>query len=107
VNRWGFCDGILAPPKLQADHADRACRAALAMRSAIAAGKAVRGSEGKAPARLRVGIHTGSAVVGNIGPSERINYTVVGDTANFAQRCEPHPSGVTILLSSRNPFGPQ
>jgi adenylate cyclase len=59
------------PPKLQADHADRACRAALAMRSAIAAGKAVRGSEGKAPARLRVGIHTGSAVVNDREVSKR------------------------------------
>jgi adenylate cyclase len=52
-------------PELQADHADRACCAALAIRAAIDSGNAVRASEGKASVRLRVGIHTGLAVVGN------------------------------------------
>ncbi len=40
------------------------------------------------PVRIRVGIHTGSAVVGNIGAPGRINYTLVGDVANTAQRIE-------------------
>ena len=42
----------------------------------------------KAPIRLRIGVHTGPLVVGNIGAPGRINYTVVGDTVNVAQRLE-------------------
>lgn len=38
--------------------------------------------------RIRVGIHTGPTMVGNIGAPGRINYTLVGDTVNTAQRIE-------------------
>jgi class 3 adenylate cyclase len=35
-----------------------------------------------------VGVHTGPTIVGNIGAPGRINYTIVGDTVNMAQRIE-------------------
>jgi class 3 adenylate cyclase len=35
-----------------------------------------------------VGVHTGLTIVGNIGAPGRINYTIVGDTVNMAQRIE-------------------
>jgi len=41
-----------------------------------------------APIRLRIGLHSGPAVVGNIGAPGRVNFTVVGDTVNVAQRFE-------------------
>lgn len=45
-------------------------------------------SEGKQPFQTRIGIHYGEAIVGNIGSSERINYTAVGDSINLASRLE-------------------
>ncbi len=40
------------------------------------------------PLHVRLGIHTGRVVAGNIGAPGRINYTVVGDTVNVANRLE-------------------
>jgi class 3 adenylate cyclase len=68
----------------QADHAARAARAARAVARAIRADNAGR----TPPVRMRIGIHSGPVVVGNIGTPTRMNYTVVGDTVNTAQRLE-------------------
>ena len=67
---------------------ERACRAALAIRRAITQDNEHRSRRGDAPIRVRIGIHTGPAIVGNIGAPGRINYTLVGDTVNIAQRLE-------------------
>jgi adenylate cyclase len=69
-------------------HATHACRAVLAIGKAVAADNARRAMLGKPLLRMRVGIHSGPVVVGNIGAPGRINYTVVGDTVNTAQRLE-------------------
>lgn len=78
---WG---GIRPMP----DHADAACRAALEIARLLRADNERRRGEGLAPVRLRIGLHSGPAVVGNIGAPGRVNYTVVGDTVNVAQRLE-------------------
>lgn len=70
------------------DHADAACRAALEIARLVRADNDRRRAEGLAPVRVRVGLHSGPAVVGNIGAPGRVNYTVVGDTVNVAQRLE-------------------
>ncbi|RWO18261.1 MAG: adenylate/guanylate cyclase domain-containing protein, partial [Mesorhizobium sp.] len=44
--------------------------------------------EGRPPLHVRIGIHTGSVIVGNIGASDRVNYTIVGDTVNVSQRLQ-------------------
>jgi adenylate cyclase len=85
----------------QADHAARAARAASAIVRAIRQDNARR----MPPVRMRIGIHSGPVVVGNIGTPTRMNYTVVGDTVNTAQRLENlakellPDADVAILLS--------
>ncbi len=78
---WG------APAALP-DHAERACRAALAVRRAVMADNEARAARGEPPVRLRIGIHTGRAIAGNIGAPGRINYTLIGDMVNVAHRLE-------------------
>ncbi|GAB4512596.1 MAG: hypothetical protein Tsb0019_09390 [Roseibium sp.] len=65
-----------------------AVRAALGMARAIHEDNAARVVCGKAPVRIRIGIHVGPLVVGDIGAPERVNYTVIGDTVNVASRLE-------------------
>ena len=78
---WG------APQKMENTSA-AACRAAALMAQRLRQDNRRRVAAGKRPIRLRIGIHTGPLVVGNIGAPGRINYTVVGDTVNVAQRLE-------------------
>ena len=84
-------DSVMAfwgAPTTQPDHANQTCRAALAIAAAIIADNRMRRAAGGEPVRLRIGIHSGPAVVGNIGAPGRVNYTLIGDTVNVAQRLE-------------------
>ena len=84
-------DSVMAfwgAPEEQVDHAARACRAALGIVAALCADNENRARRGCAPVRIRMGIHSGRALVGNIGAPSRINYTVVGDVVNVAERLE-------------------
>ena len=65
-----------------------ACRAAVAIQHALATDNKRRIAAGLKPVRIRVGIHMGPVVVGDIGTSNRINYTIVGDAVNATQRLE-------------------
>jgi class 3 adenylate cyclase len=75
-------------PDHQPDHAERAFGAALDMALAVRRENAARAAAGLEPIRIRIGLHSGPAVVGNIGAPGRVNYTVVGDTVNVARRME-------------------
>ena len=70
------------------DHAAGAIRASLAIAKVIREDNAMRRAAGKAPIRVRIGMHSGPVVIGNIGAPSRVNFTVVGDTVNVAQRFE-------------------
>ncbi len=70
------------------DHADHAIHAALEMGRVVREDNRQRVAAGQPPVRLRIGLHSGPVVVGNIGAPGRVNYTVVGDTVNVAQRFE-------------------
>lgn len=78
-------DGVMALWNALDEQPDHAVRAARAARLMV---DAVRNDGGDPPVRLRIGIHSGPAVVGNIGTSSRMNYTAVGSTVNVAQRLQ-------------------
>jgi adenylate cyclase len=88
-------------PNPQSDHVARACRAALAARAAGARLNAEFVAEGLKPFVTRFGIHVGEAAVGNVGSSERMHYTALGNTVNLAARLEGlnKQVGTTILAS--------
>ena len=84
-------DGVMAfwgAPREQPDHALRACAGAL---RAVRRMKIVNDAwerEGKPTYRVRIGIHCGKALVGNVGSPSRFSYTAMGDTVNVAARLE-------------------
>lgn len=86
-------------PNAVADQALRACRAAMAIRAALHALPAV--SPDRDAVRVRIGINTGTALVGNVGSPERLSYTAIGDTVNVASRLVgvAKEQGVEIVLS--------
>jgi adenylate cyclase len=84
-------DAIMAfwgAPLDQEDQALRACRAALRQRAALE--ELNQGFEAMGLPRLgmRIGLHTGEAVVGNLGSEKRFDFTAIGDTVNLASRLE-------------------
>jgi adenylate cyclase len=88
-------------PNPQPDHVERACRAALAARSAGEKLSTQFEAEGLKPFFTRFGIHVGEAVVGNLGSTERMNYTALGNTVNLAARLEGlnKQFGTVVLVS--------
>jgi len=70
------------------DHPLRACRAALWNQEEMAGLRARAKERGLPEVYVRIGLHTGPAVVGNMGSDTRFDYTCIGDTVNLASRLE-------------------
>ncbi len=86
-------DGVMAfwgAPGADDEQAKNALEAARDMVIAVNAQNKLRKAASVPPLRLRIGIHTGRVVVGNIGCKERQNYTLVGDAVNVANRLEQY-----------------
>ena len=84
-------DGLMAfwgAPVHQPDHAQRACAAACDMFVRVDACNARRVADGKPALKIGVGVHSGWALVGNVGHEQRLDYTAIGDTVNLAARLE-------------------
>lgn len=101
-------DSVMAfwgAPSRQEDHAARAIRATQAIAKAIHAENEVRAVAGEPPVRIRIGLHSGTVVVGNIGAPGRVNYTLVGEPVNVANRIEQlgkevDPTAEIVALAS-------
>ena len=84
-------DAIIAfwnAPLEQPDHAVRACRAAVRCQRKLTERRAAFRERCGRDLTMRVGLHTGLVVVGNMGSHQRFDYTVLGDAANLASRLE-------------------
>ena len=79
---------IFGAPMEQADHAQRACSAALAMRDRLHKLRAEWAEMGRPPLRARTGVNSGPMLVGNIGSQYRFAYGALGDHVNLGSRLE-------------------
>ncbi len=92
---------IFGVPVEQPDHTKRACRAALDMQNELEILRKKWKFAGKPQFHTRVGINSGSMIAGNIGGTERFDYTVIGDSVNLASRLEGvnRSYGTSIIIS--------
>jgi adenylate cyclase len=93
---------IFGAPVTHADHARQACLAALEIQNILQAYRQrPERPEGEPDFVTRVGLHTGSMIVGNIGSRNHLDYTAIGDTVNLASRLEGVNKyfGTHIILS--------
>jgi adenylate cyclase len=84
-------DGVVAffgAPHQHPDHADRAVSAALAIDQFASCFSAEQKSRGVEFGHTRIGVHTGTAMVGNIGARGRLKYGAQGDVLNIGGRLD-------------------
>jgi adenylate cyclase len=108
-------DAVIAffgAPVYREDHAALACRSALRMKKAEEELNHTIMADRLSPTPLytRVGINTGEMVVGNMGTSTKMNYTIMGNAVNLAARLEGinkqyHTGGILISEYTRNELG--
>ncbi|HXW87411.1 MAG TPA: adenylate/guanylate cyclase domain-containing protein [Streptosporangiaceae bacterium] len=89
---------VFGAPFPQADHADRAVAAAVAMHALQADINVEWEREGMPPFGLGLGLSTGEAAAALLGSAERLEYSLVGDTVNLSQRLQQlATAGETVL----------
>jgi adenylate cyclase len=97
-------DGLMVlfgAPLPDSDQELNAVRAAVEMQRELSRLSKEWTRNGESAVKIGIGIHTGQAIVGNIGSSRRMEYTAIGDTVNLASRLESTTKtlGVSILVS--------
>lgn len=78
---------------------DKALRAALAMREAMRDFNGELRSQNLPEVQIGIGINAGKVIAGSIGSAERMEYTVIGDVVNTAQRAEANAKPGQILVT--------
>ena len=97
-------DAIMAfwgAPVALPNHAALSVRAALDMEKQLLVFKEELGELGQS-FDIGIGIHTGPAVVGFLGASQRLDYTAIGDTVNLGSRIEGQTKGISRILVSES-----
>ena len=90
---------VFGAPFPQPDHAERSLVAALAMHDAQNRVNAAWAAEGLPPFHLGIGLSTGDVAAALLGSEERLEYSVVGDAVNLAQRLQQWGEGGQTVLS--------
>ncbi len=90
---------VWGAPVAQADHADRALAAAEDMMHFLEVAAASWHKKYDVEIRLGIGVNSGEAIVGNIGSSKRMEYTVIGDVVNVAARLEGLAAPNQVLVA--------
>lgn len=103
LNRY-IGDAIMAlwgAPLPVPNHAKLACEAALKLQEEVAKRNPEWTARGLPTFHVRIGVHTGPMVVGNVGSRDRFDYTAMGDAVNLASRLEGVCKiyGIGILVS--------
>jgi adenylate cyclase len=105
-------DAIMAlwgAPVPVAEHARLACEAALKLQQEVARRNPEWTARGLPAFQVRVGVHTGQMVVGNVGSRERFDYTAMGDAVNLASRleglCKSYGLGILISEATQKEAG--
>ncbi len=97
-------DGLLAlfgTPQDDPEHAVHALEAAMEMQKRLEKLRGKWSEHHASDLAIGIGLHTGDAMVGNIGSKDRMEYTAIGDTVNIASRLESatKDQGCRILMS--------
>lgn len=95
---------VFGAPNRLGDHPRQAVLAALDMRRRLIAVNESLKSQGHAPLRHGIGIHSGPVVAANLGSSERLTYGLVGDTVNLASRIQglTRRFNTDIIITAQN-----
>jgi len=92
---------VFGAPIAHPDHAARAVKTALDMRTAVAELGRRRRALGEDPFEVGIGVSLGEVVAGSVGTEERMEYTVIGDSVNIASRLQDRAKPGSILLTRR------
>jgi class 3 adenylate cyclase len=91
---------VFGAPVQMPDHADRALHCAVGMQRRQAALNEEAARMGKPQPQIGVGVNTGTVVAGTLGGEGRLDYTVIGDAVNVAQRLQTEAAAGEILASA-------
>jgi class 3 adenylate cyclase len=91
---------VFGAPRPTKDHAQRALGCAVAMQHRQAALNHQAAAAGLPAFQIGIGINTGTVIAGTLGGPGRLDYTVLGDAVNIAQRLQSQAVGGEILASA-------
>jgi adenylate cyclase len=91
---------VFGAPRPAPDHARRALACAVAMQRRQLALNIEADEQGLPPLEIGIGVNTGTVIAGTLGSQNRLDYTVLGDAVNIAQRLQAVAVGGEILAAA-------